>query len=155
MRREALTSSDRDASPVVRPAPRWRSIVAPMVASVALSGLLTGCGGDSPLNPSEIRLCLSDSGYRTYLPESSSIPGSVAPDLVMQRRGAVVEIVVDRTPARARRRAADIEGALTTYGIPAASSRVETVANATAVFDGRPRVEERRSVTACLTDPSA
>lgn len=132
-----------------------RRLAAPIAVVAALGGLLAGCGGDSPLNPSEIRLCLSDAGYRTYLPEASSIPGSIAPDLVMQRRGAVVEIVVDRTPARARRRAADIQAALTTYGVPAAGSRVETAANATAVFDGSPRASERRSVTACLGDPAA
>lgn len=121
-----------------------------MVFSIAL---VTGCGSsDQQVDLTSARGCLARAGFERNagLDVEGSLPGSIAPNLAMQKAGISVEAVVDGDVARARRRLADLRGVLQSFGAPDPDLRVTRVGNAVLVFTPAPSREARGEVVSCF-----
>src|SRR5687768_16282773 len=123
---------------------------APVLAAVAT--LVSGCGdGEDLLSESSLRDCLAGAGLTVEAPDLVASPalGNVSPDFrAVTEEGAGVDVVVQASEAKARRTAADIQGALQSLG--AGASEVISNRNAIAVFEAPPADASRRAVERCL-----
>lgn len=122
-----------------------------VAASLAVAPL--GCGEDQPdlVDEDSLRDCLTEKGVRVEAPDVSSAArlGNVSPDFrVVTEDGVAVEVVVQGTPEKAERTAANIQGALLSFGVE--GSEVVTVKNATVIFERPPSSDSRAAVTDCL-----
>jgi hypothetical protein len=122
--------------------------------SVALP--LVGCGGgdggDAKLDQAGVRECLAAAGMRIERPAARANPalGSVSPDFRASLGGDAVDIVVEPSEKRARRSAADLHGALSTFGVPDPGARLQARGNVVAVFERDPGTAAREAVAGCL-----
>jgi hypothetical protein len=127
----------------------------PLIALGAVLALaLAGCGGEegeSLLSEDGIRDCLAERGLSIQEPDATGIGlGSVSADFeAVTAEGVSVGVVVERSEQKARRAAADIRGALASFG--ASGSEVIAERNAVAVFDGEPSEDARAAVQGCLS----
>ena len=127
-------------------------VAVPLAA--ALIGL-GGCGdsGEDLIEESELRDCLAGKELAIEAPDvaSSAGLGNVSPDFrAVTAEGVVVDVVVQRSEQKAARTAADIRGALQSFG--AASSEVLAQRNAVLVIDGTPSEDSRAALDDCLAD---
>ena len=122
-------------------------------ALIAFAVPLTGCQqSDERVDLTSARGCLADEGYvQIQSPDlESSLPGLAAPNLAMERDGLKIEAIVNGDTARARRRLADLRGALQALGVADASKRVERTRNAVLVFTPAPGASQRAAAIACF-----
>lgn len=105
------------------------------------------------MDEDSLRDCLVERGLSLTRPGAVAGPnlGNVSPDFVAALpNGAGVSVVVEGSAEKARRRAADIRGALQAFGVAAGGELVITARNAIAVFERPPSAENRDAVSACL-----
>jgi hypothetical protein len=129
-----------------------RRTSATMATAAALLAL-AGCGGeeDDLLDEAGLRGCLAEQGLTIQPPDpgSSAGLGSVSPDFrAVSADDVAVEVVVQRDEKKAQRNAADLEGALASFG--AEGSVVVSERNAIVIFETAPPGELRSSVEGCL-----
>ena len=120
--------------------------------SVALAPVGCGGGGDGKRDQAGVRECLAAEGMRIERPAGQANPalGSVSPDFRASLGGDAVDIVVEPSEKRARGSAADLHGALSTFGVPDPSARLQTRGNVVAVFERDPGAAAREAVAGCL-----
>ena len=119
---------------------------------MAVAALASGCGdGEDLLSESSLRECLASEGLTVEAPDLVASPalGNVSPDFrAVTEEGAGVDVVVQASEEKARRSAADIQGALRSLG--AGGSEVVSNRNAIAVFEEPPVASSRQAVERCL-----
>jgi hypothetical protein len=81
---------------------------------------------------------------------SGLVPGAAAPDFRASRGSEQLDVTVESSEEKARRRAADIRSALITYGVADPDRRLLTERNAIVLFDRDPSVPTARTVSDCL-----
>jgi hypothetical protein len=122
--------------------------------SLCLAGLaLAGCGGgEGRVDRVSLSGCLAQRGWqvRAAAPAGGTILGDVAPDFRARLRGETADVVVERSDARARRDAANLSGALGSYGVREPGRRLIARRNVVVIFERHPSAGARRAVTACL-----
>ena len=126
-------------------------------AVVAASLAAAGCGDDAPdlIEEDSLRDCLTQQGMTVEAPDVSSAArlGNVSPDFrIITPDGVGVDVVVQGTAEKAQRTAANIQGALLSFGVE--GSEVVTSKNATVIFEDVPSGDSRASVAECL-DPGS
>jgi hypothetical protein len=122
-----------------------------LTAATAL--VLSGCGGedDNLVDEAGLRGCLAEQGMTIEAPDLGSTAGlgNVSPDFrAVSEDGTGVELVVQRDERKAQRTAADLQGALASFG--AEGSVVVADRNAIAIFETAPPGELRSAVEGCL-----
>ena len=121
---------------------------------LSVAPALVGCGGggDGNLDEAGVRDCLAAAGMRIERPAAQANPalGSVSPDFRASLGGDAVEIVVEPSDKRARRSAADLHGALSSFGVPDPGARLQSRGNVVAVFARDPGAAARDAVAGCL-----
>lgn len=126
-------------------------LAAPALAALVLAA--AGCGdgdGDGDIDGSSLRGCLTGEGLRIEPPGlgGSAGLGNVSPDFrATTPDGTAVDFVVEGTPEKAERAAADIAAARAGLG---AGGSMLTERNAIAVFDTEPGEQSRAAVERCL-----
>jgi hypothetical protein len=124
-----------------------------VLSALALVASLAGCdGGEEEISQDEIRDCLAGEARapREGSDTTIAVLGSVSPDFrVTLSSGTAVDFVVEGTEEKARRKAADIRGALQSFGV-ATQQRLLTGRNVIAVFERAPSTEDRDRVAQCL-----
>jgi hypothetical protein len=126
------------------------------IGFVAAVLALAGCGdGDSSprIEETALRDCLAEAGFKVSAAEPSATAGlaSVTPDLRAEAKGGLVlDVVIERTPERARRTAADLRSALQSYGVTDLASVLVERENAVLVFAETPSAPQRDAVESCL-----
>lgn len=127
------------------------------LAALALAALLAaatpGCGeeGEDLISEGALRECLGGAGLALEPPELgvSAGLGSASPDFrARTAEGTVVAFVVEKTPQRAERSAADIAAAQAGFG--GGGGEVIAELNAIAVFEEEPSEGSREAVEGCL-----
>ena len=124
--------------------------------AVAVPVVLAGCGGEDPsptIEETALRDCLAEAGFKVSAAEPRTAAGlaSVTPDLRAEFKGGVaLDAVIERTPERARRTAADLRGALQSFGVLDPASVLLERQNAVLVFAGAPSAAQREAVASCL-----
>jgi hypothetical protein len=130
---------------------RSRALV---LAALALAGLVAACGGDdeSGIDEAELRACLAEAGIRvdSAVGGSGLVPGTAAPDFRASRGADRMDVTVESSEERARRRAADIRSALVTYGVADPDRRLLAAQNAIVLFDRDPSAGTSAAVRDCL-----
>ena len=121
-----------------------------LAASVAL---LAGCGGggDNLIAENELRDCLTTEGLTVEEPDlgQGAVLGNVSPDFrALTEEGVGLEVVVQGNEKKAERTAADIQGALASFG--ASGAEVVSERNAIVIFDESPSDGSRAAVEDCL-----
>jgi hypothetical protein len=123
------------------------------LSAVALVAALAGCdGGEEEISQDQLRDCLAGEARapRAGSDTTSAVLGSVSPDFrVTLSSGTGVDFVVEGTEEKARRKAADIRGALQSFGV-ATRERLLIGRNVVAVFERAPSREDRDRVATCL-----
>lgn len=123
-------------------------------AAIALAALLGSCGGGTnQINEGDLRDCLVDQGLTLQAGAAAPSPGlgNVSADFSAGiSGGGQVDLIVSGSDEKARRQAADISGALTSFGVAGAGDRLLAKRNVVAVFDHAPTSGDRDAVTACL-----
>jgi hypothetical protein len=123
------------------------------LAAAALLAALAGCDGEEDvISQDDLRDCLAGEARapRGGGEATTAVLGSVSPDFrVTLSGGTAVDLVVEGTEEKARSKAADIRGALRSFGV-ATRDRVMTNRNVVAVFERSPSAPERERVAACL-----
>jgi len=131
------------------------------MACIGLAAWSTGCGGgdsESLVGADSLRECLAKQGA-TFAGQKPSATGfaplfHLAADLQGRVAGSSIDVFIEKTPAGARRDAADARGALGAIGIPDPSGSVMVSRNAMVVFEPPPSARARTAVRSCLA-PSA
>jgi len=127
---------------------RARSLL-PLGAVLFASGC--GGGGGDGIEESALRECLADGGLEIAAAvEASPTLGSASPDFRASIDGVPVDVIVERDVDRARRTAADLRGALSTFGVADVDRRLLEERNAIAAFGESPSPEQRDAVARCL-----
>jgi hypothetical protein len=129
---------------------RYPALLATASALVAVGGC--GGGDDNLVEEAELRDCLAEQGLTIEAPDpgSSAGLGSVSPDFrAVSEDDVGLEVVVQRDEKKAQRNAADLQGALASFG--AQGSVVVSERNAIVIFETAPPGELRASVEDCLT----
>ena len=127
-----------------------------LLAVLALGTLLAaaGCGGgddEDLVEEGSLRDCLSEKGLTLEPPDlsASASLGTVSLDFrATTIEGTAVDFVVQGTPAKAERAAADIRAARAGFG--GVGGEVLAERNAIAVFDAEPSGGSREAVEECL-----
>jgi hypothetical protein len=127
--------------------------VLPSLAAV-LAAVVAGCGGggDDLIEEGSLRDCLAEEELSIEVPEigESAGLGNVSPDFrAVTKDGAGIEVVVQGNEQKAERTAADISGALASFG--ATGSEVVSERNAIVIFEESPADPLRASVEGCLS----
>ena len=126
------------------------------VIAVLLAGALTACGdgdGEDLVEEGSLRDCLAGAGLKVEAPDvaAGARLGNVSPDFrAITTEGDGLDVIVHGTEQKARRSAADIRGALATFG--AAGSEVVARRNAVVVFEQAPSGGSSEAVESCLED---
>jgi hypothetical protein len=124
-----------------------------VLSAVVLVASLAGCdGGEEEISQDQIRDCLAGEARapREGSDTTVAVLGSVSPDFrVTLSSGTAVDFVVEGTEEKARRKAADIRGALQSFGV-ATQQRLLIGRNVIAVFERPPSTEDRDRVAKCL-----
>jgi hypothetical protein len=124
-----------------------------VLSAVALVASLAACdGGEEEISQDQIRDCLAGEARapREGSGTTVAVLGSVSPDFrVTLSSGTAVDFVVEGTEEKARRKAADVRGALQSFGV-ASQQRLLTGRNVIAVFERAPSTEDRDRVAKCL-----
>ena len=133
----------------MKPRLPFRAICAAAVLALAAAG----CGEDVPdlIEEDSLRDCLTEAGSKVEAPDVGSAArlGNVSPDFrVMTADGVAVDVVVQGTPEKAERTAANIQGALLSFGVE--GSEVVSAQNAVVIFEKEPSSESRAAVADCL-----
>ncbi len=79
------------------------------------------------------------------------IPGAASPDFRASAGGEQMDVIVEGSEEKARRRAADLRGALRTYGVADPSTRLMARNNVIVVFERDPSPAATRAVTGCVS----
>jgi len=120
-------------------------------AILAAALALSACGnGEELVEESSLRECLADEGMRVEAPDlaSGAALGNVSPDFrVLAGQGTRADVVVQGTEQKAKRSAADIRGALASFG---AGSEVVARRNAIVVYEQAPSETSRAAIEGCL-----
>ena len=127
---------------------------APVVALAAILAVMAGCGSEADsVDLRETRACLASGGYRAIQSADyvSALPGSAAPNLAMTSDGQTVEITLEKDQRRAQGRAADLRGALRSFGSPEPARRVVRMKNSVVVFTPSPSRARRAATLECLS----
>ena len=125
------------------------------LAAIALASALSACGGGTDLvSEGDLRDCLADQGL-SFQGAAQTTPspglGNVSADFSAAiSGGGQVDLIVSGSEEKARRQAADISGALTSFGVAGAGERLLAKRNVVAVFDHAPTSSDRDAVSACL-----
>ena len=118
-----------------------------------LVAALAGCGdGEDVIDQDQLRDCLAGEGLSLEAAgyTTSAVLGNVSPDFRAHfPDGAAVDFVVEGTEEKARRKAADVRGALQSFGVTT-KDRLLTQRNAIAVFERAPSPKDRARVAGCL-----
>jgi hypothetical protein len=121
--------------------------------AAALAALLASCGGgDDVITEGQLRDCLAGKGLSLQAAgeTTSAALGNVSADFRAHvKGGGAVDFVVVGTDEKARRKAADISGALQTFGV-ATEDRLVAKGNVIAVFDRSPSPQAHDAVSGCL-----
>jgi len=124
------------------------------LTALALTLPAASCGGgEETVSEDSLRDCLVDAGLEFGGPAELAGPslGNVSPDFVgVLPAGGSVSLVVEGTEEKARRKAADIRGALQGFGLAGGADLVITGRNAIAVFERPPSAEDGEIVGPCL-----
>lgn len=119
---------------------------------IAAALALAACGdGEELVEESSLRECLAGEDLRVEAPDltSGAALGNVSPDFrVVAGDGTEADLVVQGTEEKARRSAANIRGALASFG--AAGSEVVTTRNAIVVYEQPPSEGSRDAIDGCL-----
>lgn len=132
---------------------RFGGIAASLALLVFAGTVIAACGDeDGRVDLTSARGCLADAGYQRVqvVDVEGSLPGSVAPNLAMERAGIRIEAIVNGNVARAQRRLADLRGALQSFGASDPEGRIVRVSNAVVVFTPVPSAGARRDVISCF-----
>jgi len=133
---------------------RVRTLALP-VAALMLAAALAACGDEESgsIDEAELRACLAEAGVRvdSAFGGSGLVPGAAAPDFRAQSGRERMDVSVESSEERARRRAADIRSALVTYGVEDPDRRLITDQNAIVLFDRNPRRQTAATVRDCLS----
>jgi hypothetical protein len=125
-----------------------------VVVALAAAAPAAGCGDDeeSGIDEAELRGCLADAGIQvdSAFGGTGLVPGAAAPDFRASRGSEQLDVTVESSEERARRRAADIRSALVTYGVADPDRRLLTERNATVLFDRDPNPDTASTVRSCL-----
>jgi hypothetical protein len=117
----------------------------------ALFAIGCGGGGDGGIDEGDLRECLAEGGHGVEAAATASPTlGSASPDLRASIDGLPVDLIVERDDDRARRTAADLRGALSTFGVQNVDQRLLEEGNVIAVFSGDPSAGQREAVASCL-----
>jgi len=123
------------------------------LSALVLAGV-AGCGGDGEdgIEEAELRACLADDGIEvdSAFGGSGLVPGAAAPDFRAVSRHERMDVTVESSEERARRRAADIRSALVTYGVSNPDRRLLTGRNAIVLFDRDPDRGTAAAIRDCL-----
>ena len=114
--------------------------------------LAIGCGDDGGgSDEAAVRECLAENGLEI---EAGAAPrstlGAASPDFRATIDGVSVDVIVERDEDRAARAAADLRGALATFGVANVEERLVHGGNVIAVFSGEPSSSQSESVSGCL-----
>jgi hypothetical protein len=124
------------------------------VVALATGACVAGCDddGESGVDEAELRGCLADAGIQvdSAFGGSGLVPGAAAPDFRASRGSERLDVTVESSEERARRRAADIRSALVTYGVIDPDRRLLTERNAIVLFDRDPSPSTASTVRSCL-----
>lgn len=114
--------------------------------------LAAGCGsGDDGIDEAALRECLAGAGLEIEAAAAASPTlGNASPDFRASVDGLPVDVIVERDRERAQRTAADLRGALSTFGVTNVDQRLLEEGNAIAVFSGDPSAEQREAVGGCM-----
>lgn len=130
---------------------RRRHVGAAILVAIATAAI--GCGGkDGPaITGGQLRDCLAEQGFVT-LPEragaglsnlttdfSAAIPG-----------GTVLDVAIEKTPARAAAAAANARSSLQAVGIKEADAAVFQSQNVVLLFEDAPSAAESKAAMECL-----
>ena len=125
------------------------------IAAIALAGSIASCGGGTDLiSEGELRDCLAGQGLSFQgagAPAPSPGLGNVSADFsATTGGGGQVDLIVSGSDEKARRQAADISGALQSFGVAGAADRLLAKRNVVAVFDQTPSSGDRDAISTCL-----
>lgn len=122
------------------------------LALAAASGACGGGNGDGGIDQAELRACLANGGIEVDSASGGSglVPGTAAPDFRASAGSERMDVTVESSEERARRRAADIRSALVTYGVADPDRRLITDRNAIVLFDRNPAPQTSAAVRDCL-----
>ena len=125
------------------------------LTAIALAWSVAGCGGGTDLiSEGQLRDCLANQGLSFQAagaPAPSAGLGNVSADFSAGTKGGgQVDLIVSGSDEKARRQAADISGALQSFGVAGAADRLLSKRNVVAVFDQTPSSGDRDAVSACL-----
>ena len=115
--------------------------------------LAAGCGGGGEDGVDEVSLreCLAEGGLEIEAAAAARPTlGSASPDFRASIDGLPVDLIVERDDDQARRSAADLRGALSTFGVANVDRRLLEEGNVIALFGADPSPEQRDAVTGCL-----
>jgi hypothetical protein len=79
------------------------------------------------------------------------VPGAASPDFRVSVGPERMDVIVEGSEEKARRRAADLRGALRTYGVADPSRRLLARNNVIVVFERDPSPATTKAVTSCLS----
>jgi len=133
--------------------PRRSRIAILACASALVAPALAACGDDTEdlVEEASLRECLADSELKIQPPPATAGGGlgNVSPDFTaVTAEGVEVEVVVHGSEQKAMRSAADIRGALVSFGAPA--SEVLQRRNTIAVVGEGASEAERAAIEDCL-----
>jgi hypothetical protein len=134
-----------------------RRLCALIAAVVATRIAACGGGGDGnePIHEDALRDCLGKHGVAIG-DQQQGVTGfapvfHVAADFQGSIGGTAINVFIEKTEDRARRDAADAEGALSTVGVQNPSDNVVANRNVVIVFDRPPSDETEATVRACMS----
>jgi hypothetical protein len=126
------------------------------LACIGLASWIAGCGdgGESLVGEDGLRDCLGKHGV-AFGAQSPGATGyaplfHVAADFHGQLAGISIDVFIEKSAARARRTAADAEGALSAVGVSGPAGSVVSQRNAVVVFDRPPTAQARETVRSCM-----
>jgi hypothetical protein len=121
---------------------------------LAAAAVAAGCGGggDGAIEEPALRECLAEGGLQVEAaaPATSPTLGNASPDFRALIDDVAVDVIVVRDQERAQRTAADLRGALGTFGVTDVDALLLEERNVIAVFSQAPTPEQREAVASCL-----